>query len=464
MPDANDLLHQFFPFIPTEDQQNLFLKLGEFLNQRDKSLSAFILTGFAGTGKTSCLNALNQTARKLGYKVLLLAPTGRAAKIISKHTNQKAQTLHRHLYQQVQHPFSGAVEFRLRKNYQKNCLYIIDEASMIGAADEESDRDLLSDLIHFTGEAPGNKLVLVGDPAQLPPVGSSLSLALHQEVLQYVYNLPVEFIQLQEVSRQQEGSGILENATALRNKLSHPEKLFKIQTQPFKDIFRMPKEKLEEGIRYAYKKFGISNSLLICPTNQDALHFNQLIRSRILSRTQTIEAGDLLMISRNNYQALPARSKLDFLANGEFAAVKEVQEEEILGDFRFLNLILSLPDYPRHPSFRTKIFLETLLSSESSLNYARSQELFRIILHKYRYLKSKKKQFEATRKDPYLNALQVKYAYALTCHKAQGGQWDAVFVQQGFWQYEPFTPEKIRWLYTAFTRAVKELYLMDFNQ
>lgn len=461
MQDTQSLLHQYFPFKPTTEQQNLFLSLGRFLENKDKDITTFILTGYAGTGKTSCLNALQQTGRKLGYKVLLLAPTGRAAKIISKHSGQKAHTLHRQLYHYAQHPFSGAIELRLRKNYRKNCLFLVDEASMIGTGEDEQDNDLLSDLIQFVSQTSGNKLVLVGDPAQLPPVGSTLSLALNEEILQYAYNLPVQSFQLKEVSRQREGSGILENATSLRNKLEASANSFHFRTNGFQDIFRLPAGKLEEGIRYGYEKFGSGNTLLICPTNQDALYLNKLIRHNILHRTKTVETGDLLIISRNNYHALPPRSKLDFLANGEFAEVLEVLEEEILGDFVFLNLIIRLPDYPGQAPFRAAILTETLLSGEARLGQIRNQELFHLIMHKYSYLKSRTKQIQAVRKDPYLNALQVKYAYALTCHKAQGGQWDAVFVQQGFWQHEPYTSEKIRWIYTAFTRAVKELYLLD---
>ena len=462
MDSTEELLFSFFPFSPTGEQKNLFRELALFLDEKSRDQSVFLLTGFAGTGKTSCLKALHHCATQIGYRVIFLAPTGRAAKIISKNTRQKAHTLHRQIYQPTQSSFSSVIEFKLRKNYRKNCLFVVDEASMIGVTEKgKNDRDLLSDLLQFVFEQESNKLVLVGDPAQLPPVGNPLSLALNQEILHYAYQLKIRSCQLTEVSRQKEGSGILYNATTLRQILSDPSKEFNFCSRPFQDTFLLPEDKLMDGLAYSYDKFGICNSLLLCSTNQEAGIYNQKIRKNILRKTAAVEKGDLLMVSRNNYHALPGSSKSGFLANGEFAEVTDVLGEERLGNFDFINLMIRLPDYPKQPPFIGKILKETLFSSESSLGAIRNQELFKLILNKHKRIKSRSRQLKVLRQDPYLNALHVKYAYALTCHKAQGGQWDSVFIQTGFWRKRTCSSEKIRWLYTAVTRAIQELYLIE---
>ncbi len=461
MQQTGEHLLSLFPFTPTPEQKNLFEQVAVFLNDNSAGKSVFLLTGYAGTGKTTCLKALYTAAKKIGYRLSLLAPTGRSAKIISKNTKQKAHTLHREIYQQTRQPYSGAAEFKLKRNYKKKCLFIVDEASMISGTENENGRNLLADLISFVFENPGNKLILTGDSAQLPPAGEPLSLALDTEILQYVYQLKVSAVQLKEVSRQQQGSGILLNATALRNTLQNRVQHFRFQERPFRDFFLLPEEKLMDGLTYAYEKYGQGNAVLICATNRESFHFNRKIREIILKRTSPIEKGELLIVNRNNYNVLPGRSKLGFLANGEFAEVVEVNEEESYGSFGFINLVLRLPDYPKQAAFSCKILKETLLSPEASLDEARNQELFKLILDKYSPIKTRSRQVKAIRQDPYLNSLHVKYAYALTCHKAQGGQWGAVFVHQGVRQQKNFTTDKIRWLYTALTRAVKELYLIE---
>ena len=461
MDGTEELLLSFFPFSPTGEQKMLFKELARFLDKKSSKPSVFLLTGYAGTGKTICLKALYHTADEMGHKVVFLAPTGRAAKIISKNTKRKAHTLHRHIYQQSWNPLNNTFEFKLRKNYRNNCLFVVDEASMISNSENSKEgNNLLSDLIQFVFENKYNKLVLVGDPAQLPPVGNPLSLALNQEILQYAYQLDVVACQLSQVSRQHKDSGILSNATALRETLNDPAKKFSFCSHPTKDTFLLPKEKLFDGLAYSYEKYGINNTLLLCSTNQEAFSYNQDIREHILKKRQTVERGDLLMVSRNNYQVLPGQRNQGFLANGEFTEVVDVLCEEKFGSFEFINLNIRLPDYPKQPPFICKILKETLLSAEATLEAERSQELFRQVLNKYRVIRSPGKQTKAIRQDPYLNALHVKYAYALTCHKAQGGQWDAAFVQEGFWKRKPSCTEKTRWLYTALTRAIHELYLI----
>lgn len=462
MHDTTALLYKNFSHKPTLEQESLIPKLAAFLEDREQARPVFLLTGYAGTGKTTCLQMLARTARRLRYKVKMLAPTGRAAKIISNYSRQQAGTLHRQIYQQVQHPYSGHIEFKRRHNSTANCLYIVDEASMIGQAESEQQPDLLTDLLQYVFEQAGNKLVLVGDPAQLPPVGQLISPALHPEVLQYAYGLDVRHHQLRSVTRQQQDSGILQVASSLRIQLTepapHPPEL---QTRGFQDLFSIREEQLLKGLDYAYREFGLANSLLICASNQDAARYNGLIREQLLGRKETIEAKDLLMISRNNYQAFPGRRKGSFLANGEFVEVLEVLGAETVESFRFLRLRLCLPDYPKQAPFESLVMLENLHSHEPSVRQARMRELYELVAGQYTQLGSRARQLKAIRKDPYLNALQVKFAYALTCHKAQGGQWPVVFVHPGFWQQPGRSPENNRWFYTAFTRASRELYVID---
>ena len=458
MTTAHQMFLPFLPFSATEEQEVLFQKLHLFLQAPVEEAGIFILSGYAGTGKTSCLSALAKGCEQLGWSIQFLAPTGRAAKIISTKTGLRALTLHRQLYKPMQNPYSGKIKFELSKNYKEDCLFVVDEASMIGIAEEEGETDLLSDLLKFVFSRSGNKLLLVGDPAQLPPVGSSLSPGLNHEVLQYIFQQKVVSHQLSQVSRQKNDSGIIANAIALRKALQEPEKAFFLPIQGYKDVFRLPNEKVAEGLAFAFEKYGISESLLLCATNRDALYYNQLIRRELLKRKQVLEPGDLLMVARNNYSILPQKGKIDFLANGEFVEVAEVLEEEKLGNFIFQNLRLRLPDYPHFKPFKAKVLLETLYSCEPSLSPGRLKELFTLAAGRHVNYFARSRQMKAIRKDPYLNALQVKYAYALTCHKAQGGQWKSVFIHQGYRENEAPSVEKIRWLYTAVSRASEALF------
>lgn len=458
MPVTHQLFLPLLPFTATEEQEELFRKLYYFLQCSVEEAAVFILNGYAGTGKTSCLAALTEGCRQLGRSIQFLAPTGRAAKIISTKTGNRAYTLHRQLYKPIQNPFSGKVKFEPGKNYKENCLFVIDEASMIGIAEEEGEADLLSDLLQFVFSRPGNKLLLVGDPAQLPPVGSSMSPALHPEVLQYIYQQKVISHQLSKVSRQQDDSGIIANAMVLRNALEEPEQPFCLPLKGLQDVFLLAEEKAVEGIAYAYKKYGPGETLVLCATNREALYYNQLIRRELLGRQQTLERGDLLMVTRNNYHASPQKGKIEFLANGEFVEVEEVLNEEQLEDFHFQNLLLRLPDYPHLPPFKTKVLLETLDSCEATLSAERQKKLFTHVAGRYSNYSGRSRQMKAIRKDPFLNALQVKYAYSLTCHKAQGGQWKSVFIHQGYRESEKRSAEKIRWLYTAVSRASEVLF------
>ena len=460
-PSPSAYLLKYFAHSPTLQQQQLFEKLGRFVLAPEGEMNAFLLKGYAGTGKTSVIKALAKTLRKFNFRVVLLAPTGRAAKVVAHHTRRKSYTIHRQIYKQVQHPYSGSVEFKLRKNYQQRAVFVVDEASMISHKPRSGDPSMLTDLIHYVFSHPTNRLVIIGDPAQLPPVGHSSSAALSAEVLRYAYRLTVTEHQLTEVVRHATKSGILANATALRDALERPSAVA-IRTQPYPDIYHMPEARLKEGLSYAYLKYGLHQTLLISPSNRETVRYNQLIRQSILHRRGVVEPGDLLMVTRNNYRALPKGYPLTFLANGEFVEVQEVVETESRYGFEFMTLSLTLPDYPRQPPFVGKILLPTLNSTTPSLSDAQNKQLYEAVAEDYQSIVAPSRRLKAIRKDDYLNALQVKFAYALTGHKAQGGQWKCVFVAPDYLTEAPPTPDTIRWLYTAFTRATDELYLIDF--
>ena len=465
-PSVTDYLTKFFSHSPTPQQHQLFRKLHDFVLSPDGQMTTFLLKGYAGTGKTSVIKALAKTLRKFNYRVVLLAPTGRAAKVVAHHTRRKSYTIHRQIYKQVQHPYSGAVEFKLRKNYQKRAVFVVDEASMISHEPRAGESSMLTDLIHYVFSHPANKLVIIGDPAQLPPVGHSSSAALSTEVLRYAYQLQVLEHQLTEVVRHTTQSGILANATALRrtlaenNTASSPS--IALRTQPYPDIFHMPEARIKEGLSYAYLKYGLHQTLLISPSNRETVRYNQLIRQSILHRRQTVEPGDLLMVTRNNYRALPKKHPLTFLANGEFVEVEAVLATETRYGFDFMNLRLRLPDYPRQPAFEGKMLLSALNGTAPSLSDEENKQLYEAVAEDYQHIHRPPQRLKAIRQDEYLNALQVKFAYALTGHKAQGGQWKCVFVSPGYLTRSPPTSDTLRWLYTAFTRATDELYLIDF--
>ena len=463
---ATDYLLKYFSHTPTPQQRQLFEKLNEFVLAPDGKMATFLLKGYAGTGKTSVIKALAKTLRKFHYRVVLLAPTGRAAKVVAHHTRRKSYTIHRQIYKQVQNPYSGSVEFKLRKNYQKRAVFIVDEASMISHEPRSGEASMLTDLIRYVFSHTDNKMIVIGDPAQLPPVGHSSSAALNAEVLHYAYQLQVYEHQLTEVVRHTTQSGILANATVLRNSLAHadasPLASLSIRTKDYPDIYHMPEARLSEGLSYAYLKYGLHQTLLISPSNRETVRYNQLIRQSILHRQRTVEAGDLLMVTRNNYRALPKGFPMSFLANGEFVEVEEVLERESRYSCDFLSLRLRLPDYPRQPAFEGKILLPTLNSTTPSLSDEQNKQLYDAIAQDYQHIPQQSRRLKAIRKDDYLNALQVKFAYALTGHKAQGGQWKCVFVSPGHLTDSPFSADTLRWLYTAFTRATEELYLIDF--
>lgn len=453
-----------FPFKPTAGQAELFFLLESFLLDEELLRPVFLVKGYAGTGKTTIVCTLVNVLRQFGYKAVLLAPTGRAAKVMSNYSKKKAFTIHKKIYWQKADSYSGGFAFERQKNYHTKTLFIVDEASMISdEADFMGAQGLLADLIDYVFEDPSNRLILVGDAAQLPPVGRAISPALDGEYLRKNFLVSVTEKELTEVMRQDEQSGILANATDLRNVLVNSSMEICLNTKGYRDIYRMTGEKLEDGLRYAYDKYGKESTIIVCRSNKAATQYNQYIRRQIHFTESEIDVGDLLMIVRNNYTTLDEEAPAGFLANGDFVEITKIIRFEEMHGFRYANLQLRLLDYPEQPEFEAKIFLDTLHSSAPSLTNEENRKLYDAVVQDYEYIRNKKERNEAVRRDGYLNALQVKFAYALTCHKSQGGQWNAVFVDQGYLTEDGVNTEFLRWLYTAMTRATNELFLMNFN-
>ncbi len=456
-----------FPFKPTEGQLRFFKQTNDFLLEEkglERYRDCFLLKGYAGTGKTTIISTLIKVIKNYGYKSILLAPTGRAAKVMSNYADKIALTIHKKIYKQTSDSFSGSLTFQRQKNYHDNTLFIVDEASMITDDADFGNKSLLADLIDFVFENPGNKLMLVGDVAQLPPVGQELSPALDRDYLEKNFYMSVFQEELKEVMRQDELSGILYNATELRNQLKEEKPDIKIMTKSFRDMFRMTGDRLEEGLRYAYDKFGQENVIILTRSNKSAVQYNEYIRRMINFSEEELDAGDRLMVVRNNYNVLEEDSPAGFIANGDFVELLKIRNTQEIHGFRFADVVLRLSDYDKQPEFDAKIILDTLHSFSPSMSSEDNRKLYDSVVQDYFDIKSKKDRMEALRKDPFLNALQVKFAYALTTHKSQGGQWSAVFVDQGYLPEEQVNNEFIRWLYTAITRATDEVFLMNFHQ
>jgi exodeoxyribonuclease-5 len=464
------LLHQKFPFEPTASQAELFKKLNDFIvNKNEFDPLTFIIKGYAGTGKTTVISTLIKILPSFGYKTQLLAPTGRAAKVMANYAKKKAFTIHKKIYRQINNPHTGSLVFQRMNNIATETIFIIDEASMITDEADFGQNSLLTDLIEYVFTNPenghtGNKIIFVGDTAQLPPVGKTLSPALSKDYISSEFHIEVQDHELTDVMRQDLNSGILYNATELRNLLLTHSKEIKFNTKSFKDFYKMTGEKVEDGMQYAYRKFGKEDTILLTRSNKSAVIYNEFVRRNILYQEDEISSGDLLMIVRNNYHWLEEDSPAGFLANGDFVEVMKIKKEEELHGHRFMQVTLRLCDYEDHPPIEAKILLDTLHSSESALNKESGKKLYDSVCEDYQHISKKKDRMEAIKKDPYLNALQVKFAYALTCHKSQGGQWKAVFVDQGYLKEDQIDQEYIRWLYTAITRATHEIFLVNFHE
>ena len=495
---------QQFGFLPTQEQAHALEVFAEFLTDRDPH-AVMILRGSAGTGKTTLSGAIVRTLKKIHQKVMLLAPTGRAAKVFSLNSGSPAYTIHRRIYREKS--FSGVEgQFNLNDNLYTDTLFMVDEASMIAnmglGGMSFGSGCLLDDLVHFVYQGRNDRLLLIGDKAQLPPVGEEESPALHAAMLEG-YGLKVYECDLNEVLRQSEKSGILYNATMIRQMITHDDitQLPKIHFAGYSDIKPMPGSELIEALADSYHHVGLDDTIVVTRSNKRANIFNQGIRNMVLDREEELSQGDILMIVKNNYYWMEEeRKKIKekeieerrvksegtesgtathkvqsskfqvqsndipaFLANGDRAKVLKVRRRIDLYGFRFATLLLQFPDYDNY-ELEATVLLDTLTSEAPALTHEQQEQLFHQIEEDYQDIPLKADRMKAIRQDQFFNALQVKFAYAVTCHKAQGGQWAHVYVDQGYMTDDMLNPDYIHWLYTAFTRATGMLYLVNWPE
>lgn len=464
------MLHNFFleqiqknfGFTPTPQQALALEKLSEFLFERSNE-SLFVLKGYAGTGKSSLVGSLVKTMNELNQKAVLLAPTGRAAKVFASYAGQAAYTIHKKIYRQkvFSNEPSGFVQ---ADNLHTHTLFIVDEASMISNDGLDSfsfgSGRLLDDLIHYVYSGEGCRLILLGDSAQLPPVSQAESPALDENILQG-YGLKIESVTLTQVVRQAEASGILMNATALRQSIeSESVTIFpQIQTRNYPDVTIVSGDELIEAIEEAYNRDGVEETIIISRSNKRANIFNNGIRNRILWREEELSNGDLLMVVKNNYYWGKNEKAMDFIANGDLMELLRVRKTQELYGFRFCDVSVRFPDYDIEMDL--KILLETLHTDTPALPKDLSDKLFYAVLEDYEDVIGKREKMKKLKEDPYYNVVQVKYAYSVTCHKAQGGQWKNVFLDLSYVPEEYLGIDFYRWLYTAFTRASQHVYLVN---
>ncbi|MBE9467599.1 MAG: AAA family ATPase [Bacteroidetes bacterium] len=464
-----DLFKENFKYKPTKNQEKLIYELTNLIinfERQHKDNEIFLLKGYAGTGKTTIISSFVKILNNLHLKTVLLAPTGRAAKVLSFYSGKNAYTIHKKIYRQKSAK-DGFGKFVLNKNLHSYTFFIVDEASMISNSSNEATMfgsgRLLEDLIEYVYNDKKCMLIIVGDTAQLPPVGIDTSPALECDILEG-YNLKVNELELTEVIRQSFNSGILFNATKLRVQIKEkPMEFFfpKIKLKGFEDINKISGEDLIDEISTAYDKYGIEETIVVSRSNKRANKYNQGIRNSILYREEEISAGDYLMIVKNNYHWLGEDEKIDFIANGDIVEITRIKSYQEKYGIRFADVTIRFVDYDLE--IDTKIMLSTLSIETASLNYEQNKKLYYSVLADYSDIKSKKTQYELVKKDPFFNALQVKFSYAITCHKSQGGQWKAVFVDQGYLNDDMLNVEYLRWLYTAITRSTEKLYLVNFK-
>ena len=455
-----------FSYQPTFEQEIAVKSLSEFLLSTAND-TVFVLRGYAGTGKTSLVGALVKAMDKLQQKSVLLAPTGRAAKVFSAYAGHPAFTIHKKIYRQQS--FSNEVSnFSINDNLTTHTLYIVDEASMISneglSGSMFGTGRLLDDLVEFVYSGAGCSLLLMGDTAQLPPVGEEQSPALATEALKG-YGLNVIEVDLTQVVRQVQSSGILWNATQIRQLIAEDEcfSLPKIKVSGFPDIQVVRGDELIDTLTGCYEKDGMDETIVVCRSNKRANIYNKGIRAQILYREDELNTGDLLMVAKNNYFWTEKYKEMDFIANGEIAVVRRVRRTRELYGFRFAEVLLAFPDQNDF-ELEANLLLDTLHSDAPALPKTENDRLFYSVLEDYVDIIVKRERMKKMKADPHYNALQVKYAYAVTCHKAQGGQWQNVFLDQGYMSDEYLTPDYFRWLYTAFTRASKTLYLVNYPE
>ncbi len=462
------LLLKSFPYEPTPGQLELLGRLSKFLTLSWKNPDAlFILRGYAGTGKTTVVRSLVQVLPRMNLRTVLMAPTGRAAKVLSGYTRMPAHTIHRKIYFAWTSK-EGRIELKLQENRHRNTLFVVDEASMIqyaaGEANLFGSRDLLQDLFTYVKSGANCRLLFIGDTAQLPPVGIAYSPALDLQYLKASYHLSIESFELKEVVRQSLRSGVLYNATRIREQIGQGELKFPLfDLGEYRDIRTLRGSELEDALNAAFAASSRENHVVVCRSNRRANLYNREIRRRILFYEEEMAAGECLMVVKNNYFWLPEGSAAGFIANGDLVEVLRIRKIEALYGFRFADVTIRFLDYPDEKETDVIVLLDTLTSESAALPQADNNRLFQSVMEDYLDISSRKGRVDKVKVNPYFNALQVKYAYALTCHKTQGGQWDTVFVDQGYISDKVLNTEFLRWLYTAVTRTTKKLYLVNFE-
>ena len=454
---------------PTPCQDSFLHDAAGFISDDDHDI--MVVNGYAGTGKTTALSAVIMALKDFGVHCVLLAPTGRAAKVLSGYAGQPAYTIHKHIYRQKSVGGDGFGQFSLAPNKDKDTLYIVDEVSLIGIDTGQVQHtgvfgsgNLLEDLVSFVRNGADNRLILVGDAAQLPPVGLDASPALSMEYMDMVGG--AMYSELVTVVRQQAGSGILRNATIVREHISCGSCLqdgfsLKLVSDGYPDVERVDGGELIERISDAYDRWGEDETVVLCRSNRRAIRYNAGIRSMVQFREERLVRDDSLMIVRNCYQFLEDVKGLDYIANGDMAKLVRISDYETRYGLHFAQARLRFPDYD-DIEIDAKVILDTLESESAALTYEQQNMLYNGVNEDYAHIGSKKKRYEAVREDVYYNALQLKYANAITCHKSQGGQWKCVFIDNPFWQDE-LAEDDLKWLYTAVTRATEKVYLVNFR-
>ncbi len=458
-----------FPFELTTKQDVFLQEITVFLTNEIPQ-QIYVLKGYAGTGKTTLISTVVNHLRYVNRSAILLAPTGRAAKVMSNYSNKAAFTIHKHIYYPKPSSSGGTMQFSMKANRYKNTLFVVDEASMI-ADSSSSDSSmyphgsLLDDLIYYVYSGHNCKLLLIGDSAQLPPVNKTDSPALNTDLLSLDYQMQIQSVELDQVMRQDQDSGILYNATELRSLLdSYFFDTFTFKLKGFKDIVSLVDGyDIQDAIFDAYSNSGPQETAFIVRSNKRANAYNMQIRMRILDKESEVSPGDLLMVVKNNYFWLKDSQVTDFIANGDIIEVLQIYKTIELYGFRFAQVKVRMIDYPSMDSFETIICLDTLTSESPALTYEQQNALYQQVLLDYPECSSGYQKIKKVKENPYFNALQVKFSYAITCHKSQGGQWETVFIEQPYLP-EGITIDYIRWLYTAMTRAKNKLYLIGFKE
>lgn len=456
------LLEKNLGYIPTQDQSDCMRMLADYMTGREGD-TIFLLTGYAGTGKTSIIASLVSTLSTLRVRCFLMAPTGRAAKVLKSYTGQEAFTIHRKIYRQKS-ATDGVGHFVLDRNMHRDTWFIVDESSMIPDESPEGSvfgsGKLLDDLIEYVYSGTDCRLMLVGDVAQLPPVGSVVSPALDPGVLKAT-GFGLKSFELRQVIRQSEQSGILMNATSVRQQVNDGDlSVPGLVLENYTDVERLSGNDIIDKLGEAYDRCGTDGAIVVVNSNRLANRYNQGIRNRIFFREEEISTGDIVMVVKNNYFWLKDEEQATFIANGDIAEVRRIRNCEEMYGMRFAEMTLWFRD--AEMEIEARVMLDTLMMDGPSLPAEKSRELYFAILSDHPGIKSKRKQFETVRNDPYYNALQIKFAYAVTCHKSQGGQWERVFIDQGMFNRQEPTIDYLRWFYTALTRATEKVYLVNF--